>query len=247
MNIDHKELEQILRYVHGEITELERQEFEVRFRESSALRQEVEVARQISTRMKSLRGAVGNDWEKLADRIVHEIEIDEAVCETPVRRKSRLILFRSVTVLAAAAAIVLLLAVPRYLTNPIDWGPPIVGQDAQLRQPGETTQSLRKYTQEELRQSFDRFRVSLDREYRHSSSGLREFFSHRKWKLSTSIQEMRAGRVAVFVAAARSDESSRPREWTEYYHDLNAWRDDADALGARIAKELGKVDGHDGL
>ena len=136
----------------------------------------------------------------------------------------------------AAAALLLLFMVPRWMMHPLAWHAPLIDQSAALREAGGQETAFRRYTEQDFQQAFARFQESMDRSYRRTRGFT--LLPRREWQLSTSIREMRAGRVEVSVVAVHPDQAVLTREWTEYYRNLEAWGGQDDTLAQRIAGEL---------
>ncbi|HBA84748.1 MAG TPA: hypothetical protein DCZ95_11695 [Verrucomicrobia bacterium] len=261
MSNENNITEKTLRYIHGEMSDAELREFEAILKLDPSLQKTVAEDRSIFERSKPLRGIPGGQWDKLVDHILKEMDPASSTAlknseepgiiipfpakasgEKPAHRRR----FPGI-VLAAAAALLLLFLIPRWLLSPLSWQAPLIDQSSALRDGGDQETVFQRYTEQDFQKAFGRFQESMNRTYRHRDFKSRPFslLPRREWKLSTSIREMRAGRVAISVTAVHPDGTGTTKEWTEYYRNLEAWGADADALSQRIAGELGELHGHE--
>jgi anti-sigma factor RsiW len=248
--------EKALRYIHGEMSEAELREFEAILRTNPELQKSVAEDRLIFENLKPLRGVPVGQWDKLADHILEEMDRGSARIMTPESESSGQILpfpvvgatdrrrrrRRFTSVVLALAALFLLFLVPRWMLSPLVWQAPLIDQSSALREAGDKETTFQRYTDEDFNKAFSKFQESMDRAYRRSHFSL---LPRREWQLSTSIREMRAGRVAVSVVAVHPKQAGITKEWTEYYRNLDAWVNDSDALSRRIAGELGELNDRD--
>lgn len=241
MNKELNEQDASLRYVRGEMDRAEAEAFEARLAREPALAELVREDRRVNARLAPLMAAAP-DREQLTDRILAEIDREAAparILTFPVF----LARHRAASFAAAAAALLLAAVLPGYLVPPVAFDQPEILSGPALRQPGEPATAAPRYTPADFQEPLRLFQETLNRAYREQRARRHGWIllPRREWSLQTTIQEMRAGRLAVAVTARPFLGKRARREWTEYYRDLAAWQAESPTLAARIAEELSRV------
>ena len=193
--------------------------------------------------------------EDLAAKLLAEWEAAQAGDDEPdepfagrrsatVRARSQRPHFRfnkPVRLTLAAAAFCAVVAVGIYSTQtpPIVWEIEIVQQAAYRGAGGE--EALPRYTRADMTKLTSSLRASVEDELRYMDTDKRKAWPG--WVLSTRIQELEAGRLAVQVQAYKSKGEKPVKEWLKNYADAQAFRSRVDDYGRQIVEDLAQL-GH---
>jgi len=241
--------EKILRWAHGEMTPDEQQAFAQALQTDQALRRSIDDAEQAHRLMKLLVRKPDVESEAFADTVLQHIDADPFTLADDLNSAPNPLRFRPTRrvlrnrVLAAALAVAACLAIllgPGLVLNPLVWAPERIINGTAYRHNG--LQSLGSLTEKNVEDVLTALKTTVDRSYRQSKPWA--WWPRREWTLLASIQEIRAGRLALTVVATSARAPSREQAWTEYYLDMAECRDSIAVLGERIGQELGREENH---
>jgi anti-sigma-K factor RskA len=255
MQNTHPDAERAWTYVHGEMDQDERRAFEVRMEREPALRAVVKEIRTTDQELKKLAPYATLDDKGLAEKLLAEWEASQAGDDEPdklfsrrqsvtVRARSQRPRFRfskPVRLTLAAAAFCAVVAVGIYNTQtpPIIWEIEIVQQATYRGASGE--EALPRYTRSDMTELTSSLRASVEDEFRYMATKDKKTWPG--WVLSTRIQELEAGRLAVQVQAYKSKGEKPVKEWLKNYADAQAFRSRVDDYGRQIVEDLAQL-GH---
>jgi hypothetical protein len=258
MNSDLKEnggrSEKSWRYVHHEMDEQERREFERLLGSDEALRQKMDQIRHIHDNLRELMPLTEQTEEMLADRIQQEWE-RSTVNSSPSARKKvwapfvecirttieawRWRPYALKSLAAVVAAVLLAVGIRAYLAGPLEWMRPEISVGVRYR--GGEPEKAPSYSRDEfldlhqaLRQSVEKYLADTEGT-EHTRSWLGR---EKKWRLAAKYQELPEGGTQVQVTLYSSRYGTRVKEWSNYYPDLRSFENQLDELGKQIVKEL---------
>lgn len=217
---DYKE--QVWAYLHNELPPETRAAFEQAVIDDPGLREILEECRK--THM---------ELELLADHQMEERLLAEWESEHPKyreKRKSQLnrILRFSLPLLAAAATVLLLFALP-LSQGPVQWQRTVYGPPPQLRgQAG----SQPHYSRAELKQVDMALRNTIESSLAKLSN------PPSRWKLKIQLQELANGFLVVEISGYPRGSPEQTRNWSETFEGLDHVAAEAPFLGRRIAEDL---------
>ena len=216
----------------------ERAQMECAIEEDSSLHAEVERIRRIDAHLRELMPATVLTDEKIAERIMANIETpdensintDTNVLSFPVVAKvTGNLIFRRALIGLAAAAVILIVAMPRLTTQTIRWEQPHF-ESPQYR--GEEA-GPGTFGQESATRCFEMLRDAVDEA--HGSRGVHK--RNTDWTLAFSCQVLIDGNICIHVRQL-DRESNMMKEWIEHYSGAESFAGMVDDFAARIAADL---------
>lgn len=247
--------EKIWRYVHQEMEEQERQEFERMMDADEALRREMDPIRQLHGSLHKLMPLTEQTEETLADQILRDWEQSTAHFPANPRKNGWTHYVEGVrniiegwqwspyalrSLATVAATVLLVVGIRAYLAGPVEWIRPEIGLGIQYRgdgQPGRTP----AYTRDEFLELHRALRQSVDQHLANveGTEQTRSWLGGgRKWRLAAKYQELPNGGTQVQVTLYSSRDGRWMKEWSNYYPDLHSFENEVDELGKQIVKEL---------
>ena len=241
----------VLRYVHHELDEPARQDFERRLNSETDLKLQVWEARHMHLRLKPLLKWAALDDETLTDYILEEMNKAETsagdsasgvIVPFPTQRTSVKVTGRRrrpLRWMGAAAAVALIWLGYNLSVSPLDWQQPVIRQQVDYRQPGEPA-SKSRYQPEQLLDSVRYLEKQCMASYRAAASRSlwRSLSGQSDWVLAVTVQEIPRGRLVLGVTAVHTDDPSQQRNYSGMYKDLEEFSSDAEALGRHIGTDL---------
>ena len=243
------------RYVHREMDERERREFERLMSTDKELRQETDKIRQINSSLRELMPLTEQTEETLADQLLREWESSTNKTSSNTRNKVWASLMEGIrnmlegwrwqphvlrSLAAVAATVLLVVGIQAYLAGPLEWMRPEIDFGVQYRGEGEPPRTP-GYTREDVLKLHGALRRSVEKYYagmkgtEHPRSWLRW---GSKWRLTAKYQELPGGGTQVQVTLYSSQPRTLVKEWSNYYPDLRSFGYEVDELGDQIVKEL---------
>jgi hypothetical protein len=207
--------DQIWAYLHDELSPEDRQQFEQAVDSDPALKVELEESRNTHDILKTLLPHGELNQEELTNQLLAQWETEhpEFAQEPEIRSKPKILRFAAP--LAAAAAVIILLALP---SGPIDWQRTLYGSAPQLR--GEPA-TQPHYTRSDLKQAVRELQDAIEESFDGSGTP----------SLQISIQELADGALAVEIIGTS-------RHWNESFQSLETFRRNVPTFGKQIADDL---------
>jgi len=222
--------DQIWAYLHNELASEERDRFERALQGDPALREALEERRQTHRELESvlpMLGKMGNADDQLEERLIAEWESEHpGYAEVPIRKPRRKILYFSLPLAAAAAAMVLLLALPQ---KPIHWQRTSYGSAPQLRGQPVTEPH---YTRAELKQVNGELQKAIGTSLEQLAAPLEP------WKLRIRLQELASGSLAVEISGHPRGNPESSKVWTETFQGLEHFGAKGPLFGKQVAEGL---------
>ena len=243
------------RYVHYEMDEQERREFEQLMSADEALRRETDQIRQINSSLRELMPLTEQTEETLADQLLREWESSTNTTSLNTRNKVWASLVEGIrnmlegwrwqpyalrSLATVAATVLLVVGIRAYLAGPVEWMRPEIELGVQYRGEGEPERTP-GYTREDILELHRALRRSVEKYYadmkgtEHPRSWLGW---GSKWRLAAKYQELPGGGTQVQVILYSSRHGTSVKEWNNYYPDLRSFGNEVDELGEQIVKEL---------
>lgn len=229
--------DQIWAYLHNELAPEEKNRFEQALHSDPRLREALDACRETHRELESVLPLLdGEDTaanEQLEERLLAEWEAEHPeYAETPVRRPHRKILYFSLPLAAAAAAIILLSL--SLQTKPIHWQRTAYGTAPQLR--GQSGMQPH-YTRTELKQ--------INRELQKAIETHLEQFPvlSEPWKLRIYLQELAHGALSVEISGHPRAEPNLSTHWNKSFQSLEIFRESIPMLGKQVADDLAGQNG----
>jgi hypothetical protein len=145
---------------------------------------------------------------------------------------------QSTLALAACCAIIAGSLFLTHETDPIVWSDAEIVQSAHYR--GSTgLEKLPVYTRGELELLTSSLRESVETELENMSASDKKAWQ--SWMLSTRIQELDSGRLAIKVQAFRARGKKPAKEWLKNYSDAESLRAKIDEYGRQIVRDLAQL------
>lgn len=218
--------EWIWAYLHNELAPEDKTRFEEALQNDATLRAALDEYRATHTRLKDLMphiDEVALDNQKLEESLLAEWESEHPeYAETSADQPRRKILRFALPLAAAAAAAILLFALP---SDPIRWQRTLYGSSPQLR--GQSAAQPR-YTQSDLNPAVDQLQKIIS-----NTGQLTE-----QWNLQVSLQELADGALSVEVAGQPRRNRGFSRVWNENFQTLEDFRQKLPRFGKQIADDL---------
>ena len=242
------------RYVHHEMGEQERREFERMMSTDEVLRRDVEHLRQINNNLRELMPLTEQTEETLADQILREWERSTVPSPSNIRAKVWTPFVEGVRTMfdvwrwcpyalrslaVVAVTILLVVGIQAYLAGPLEWMRPEISLGVQYRggepekAPGDRREDILKLHRV-LRRSVEK-KIADQEGMEPTRSWL---WRERKWRLAAKYQELPGGGTQVQVTLYSSRHGIPLREWNNDYPDLRSFESRVDELGEQIVKEL---------
>ncbi|QHI69068.1 anti-sigma factor family protein [Tichowtungia aerotolerans] len=216
---------QIWAYLHRELSDTEKSQFEQALQEDSDLRQAYE--EQMST-----HAALGELLTPSVEEILSEEELTEKLiaewaAEHPEQLedrtpKTRRKILPFALPLAAAAALVILFALP---SGPIRWQSTVYGSAPRLR--GDSAEQSR-YTKAQFKQAVGELQKTVE-----SSCD-----ASKKWTLRIYLQELADGALGIEVTGHSHHNTGLSKVWEKSFQSLENFREEVPRFGKQIANEL---------
>jgi hypothetical protein len=259
MNGDLKEKnnrsEKSWRYVHCEMNDPERLEFERLMSTDEALRRETEQIRRMNGSLRELMPLTEQTEETLADQLLKEWERATIQPSLSARKKIGAFFEEGVQTLleawrwrsygwrslaTVAATILLVVGIRAYWSGPLEWARPEIAYGIQYRGEGEPERAP-IHTRDDILNLHKALRKSVEKKIaeRESTEHTRSWRGReKKWRLAAKYQELPNGGTQAQVTLYSSRHGAPEKEWSRYYPDLRSWGDQVDELGDQIVKEL---------
>lgn len=226
--------DQIWAYLHGELSSGERERFEQALQNDPDLRDVLEECRATHAKLQSLLPLIdtaGESDDQLEERLLAEWETEHPeYAEIPVQTPRRNILRFTLPLAAAAAAAIVLFALP-WNPGPVRWQRTAYGTAPQLRgQPAEQPH----YTRAELKQTSRELQEAIESRLADAPG---------RWVLQISLQELAAGSLSVEISGHPRTDASRASHWNQSFQTLELFRANIPLLGKQVADDLVAQDG----
>ncbi|MEN7972678.1 MAG: hypothetical protein ABFR47_02465 [Verrucomicrobiota bacterium] len=223
---------QIWAYLHNELSPEDRERFEQELLNDPGLHEALEACRQTHQDLESILPQLEGEDEsddKLVEGLIAEWESEHPEhAEKPVREPRRKILYFSLPLAAAAAAVFLLLALPRH-SGPVQWQRTTYGTTPQLRgQPGAEPH----YTRSELEQVGREMQNAVETRLATLSSPTKP------WMLQVQFQELSKGALTLEVSGHPRQSPDDIRAWRLSLDSLDSIRENIPRLGRQVAEDL---------
>ena len=138
----------------------------------------------------------------------------------------------------AIAALFVLFIGANVLIQPIAWNAPVIGQDSAYRMENEV-ELPQRYSEQDVAGVFHVFQSSVNEAYKLDERMMPLFrMPGRDWTCSADIQEMPNGRLSVKLSAESGKDDTVVRTWTEYFDDLDDFKQNAHDFGTYIGEQL---------
>ncbi len=229
--------EQIWAYLHNELAPEEKDRFEQALHSDPHLREALDACRETHQELESILPLLdGEDAaadDQLEERLLAEWEAEHPeYAETPIRRPRRKILYFSLPLAAAAAAVILLSL--SLQTKPIHWQRTAYGTAPQLRGQPEMQPH---YTRTELKQ--------INRELQKAIEIHIEQLPvlPDPWKLKIYLQELANGALSVEISGHPRADPVQSTQWNRGFQSLEIFRESIPLLGKQVADDLAGQNG----
>ncbi|MFH0908326.1 MAG: hypothetical protein V1929_06155 [bacterium] len=242
-------------FVHGELGEDARQDFEGRMSHDGAIRALVGEVQDCDRELRRLAPFASVSEEELQERVLAAWDAGQAnegdrgnpsirrnsVVLKPASRRPHFQFNKPVRLAFAAAAcgIVAVVGVRQMQTPAFVWEVEII-QQAKYRGAG-GEEALPRYTRADMTELTSSLRASVEDEFRYLANRDRTVWPG--WVLSTRIQELESGRLAVQVQAYKSKGEKPIKEWLKNYADAQSFRARVYDYGRQIVEDLAQL-GH---
>lgn len=226
--------DQIWAYLHGELSSGERERFEQALQNDSDLRDVLEECRATHAKLQSLLPLIdtaGESDDQLEERLLAEWETEHPeYAELPVQTPRRNILRVTLPLAAAAAAALVLLALP-WNPGPVRWQRTAYGTAPQLRgQPA----GQPHYSRAELKQTSRELQEAIESRLADAPG---------RWVLQISMQELAAGSLSVEISGHPRANETRSNHWNQSFQTLERFRANIPMFGKQVADDLVAQDG----
>lgn len=217
-------------YLHNELSAEETALFEQALKNNDALRQELDECRATHKSLETLLpefDTATTSHQKLEETLLAEWEAEHPeYAEKPAADKPRAKILRFALPLAAAAAAVILFALP---SPSIRWQSTVYGDAPQLRG---VIGAQPYYTRDDLKQ------ISRDLQNAVEAAGKPPVH----WTLQISLQELAEGALEVEVSGHPRGTSGPSRVWNKNFQTLETFRRNLPMFGKQIASDLAGQD-----
>lgn len=227
--------DQIWAYIHNELSPEKRKGFEQALNNDPLLREALDACRITHGELKNvlplLEGEnVGDD--QLEKKLLAEWEATHPeYAENPARKPRRKILYFSLPLTAAAAAIIVFTL--SLQTGPIHWQRTAYGTAPQLRGQSGTEPH---YTRAELKQINHELREAIESHLERLAE-LPE-----PWNLKIHLQELANGTLAAEVAGHPRSNPDSSRFWNISFRNLETFRQNIPRFGRQVAEDIAGQD-----
>jgi hypothetical protein len=242
------------RYVHHEMNEQERREFERMMRDDEALRRETKRIRQINGSLRELMPLTEQTEETLVDGILREWERSTVDSPSRIREKFWAPFMEGIrdmieewrwpsyawpSLATVAATVLLVVGIQAYLAGPLEWMRPEISMGVQYR--GGEPEKAPSYSRGDILELHGALRRSVEKYYagmkggEHPTSWLGR---GRKWRLAAKYQELPDGGTQVQVTLYSSRHGTQVKEWSNYYPVLRSFGNEVDKFGEQMVKDL---------
>lgn len=213
--------DQIWAYLHDELPADERERFEQALADDASLRDALEECR-----------AMHEDLEQLSDLRLEDQLLAEWEAEHPQfqeeRKPGRAKIIRFTLPLAAAAAIILLLALP-LSQGPVHWQRTLYGIAPQLRGYAETQA---RYSRADLKRINTELQSAIEEHLAALPTPPAD------WKLQIQLQELAGGHLAVEVSGHPVDQPDVEKLWEDVFQSQTSETENISSLARRIATDI---------
>ncbi|MCF7817099.1 MAG: hypothetical protein K9M54_04390 [Kiritimatiellales bacterium] len=226
--------DQIWAYLHNELAPEQKERFEQALQNDPGLRDALEECQATHTELASLLpllDTAGESDDQLEERLLAEWETEHPeYAERSVQTPRRNILRFTLPLAAAAAAALILLALP-WNPGPVRWQRTAYGTAPQLRgQPAEQPH----YTRAELKQTSRELQEAIESRLADAPG---------RWVLQISLQELAAGSLSVEISGHPRADANRSSHWSQSFQTLELFRANIPLLGKQVADDLVAQDG----
>lgn len=208
--------DQIWAYLHDELSPEKRDRFEQALTDDPALREAL-AERRATHELLEQAGQEPLEAELLAEWEAEHPEFREA----PKRSRGRIIRF-SLPLAAAAAAAILLIALPQ---DPIRWQRTSYGAAPQLRG---ASGAPAHYRRGELKPAARELQEAIEQRIDPTLS----------WKLQLHLQELAGGALAVEISGHPRSAPDSPETWSWNFQSLDDFRETIPAMAQQVASDL---------
>lgn len=227
--------DQIWAYIHKELAPAEKEHFEKSLQSDPLLREALEASLKTHEHLEYLLPLLdGEDVmtnDQLEERLLTEWEVEHPeYAEASAQKPRRKLLWFTLPLAAAAAAVISLLALPQ---EPIHWQRTAYGTGPQLRGP---SSAKAHYTRAELKQ--------INRELQDAvGTHLEQLIELQEpWNLKIHLQELANGSLAAEVAGHPRTDSDASRFWNIRFSSLESFRENIPLFGMQVAEDIAGQD-----
>jgi len=213
---------QLWAYVHGQLTEDDRQALELQLRDDAELRRELLRTQQLNRFLRDHLAEAVEARAELENRVLEAVEAGGVRAKTPPWWRRRAF----AGILAVAALLLVLTGAPLYLRGPVAWEAP---QFTPLEYRGDPEPQHGRYTREDAEACFRAFRGALVRAFDEARPPRRT----RRPVVAFSVRELPRGRLAIEVAV-RYDGDRPPVLSTREVGSVGEFEAAADAMAAEV-------------
>ncbi|MFC1468180.1 hypothetical protein ACFLQY_05825 [Verrucomicrobiota bacterium] len=218
---------QIWAYLHDELAQEQRQQFEATLENSGELRQALEERQSTHKELQALLPLLEDEDTRTAEALLAEWETEHPKYqEQPPRKK--IIKF---PLLAAAAAALVMLVMQPWSQGPIDWQRTAIGAAPQLR--GESGVHGH-YSSGKLRQAARDLQEATETRLMELTD------TPAAWRLQIAMQELAEGALDVEVSGHPRSQPEQTEIWSRTFVSLPAFREGTGSFAHQIAEDIGR-------